>query len=88
MHPLQGFGTCSPPLINPARKALAESEWTPDAYRDALRRAWARRHAFDNAAVIAQPAEFAIPASATGGPAQAESVIPALPEMPVRLVVR
>jgi outer membrane protein TolC len=63
--------------------SLAESEWTPDAYRDAVRHAWARSHAFDNKTLGTQPAEFAIPSAATGGPAQGESVLPALPGPPI-----
>jgi outer membrane protein TolC len=41
--------------------ALAESEWTPEAYRDALRRAWARSYALDNPCLGTAPEEFAIP---------------------------
>ncbi|MEX0700672.1 MAG: TolC family protein [Planctomycetales bacterium] len=41
---------------------LAESAWTPEAYDDALRRAWARSHAFDNPLLHTEPPEFALPA--------------------------
>jgi outer membrane protein TolC len=37
---------------------LSESEWTPDAYKDALRQAWARTHAFDAPHLDTEPAEF------------------------------
>lgn len=38
---------------------LAENEWTPAAYEDALRRAWARSHAFDNSRLLhTEPDEF------------------------------
>lgn len=37
---------------------LAESDWTAAAYRDALRRAWARSHAFDAKHVHTEPEEF------------------------------
>lgn len=40
---------------------LAESAWTPDAYDDAFRRAWARSHAFDDPFLHTEPAEIAIP---------------------------
>ena len=41
---------------------LAESEWTPDAYRDALRRAWQRSHGVSVDGLLeAQPTPFAEP---------------------------
>lgn len=42
---------------------LAESEWTPDAYRDALRRAWQRSHGLEVDDLLkARPLPFAEPA--------------------------
>ena len=37
---------------------LSESDWTPAAYCDALRQAWARTHAIDNPHVTTEPEEF------------------------------
>ncbi|MFM9960951.1 MAG: TolC family protein [Planctomycetaceae bacterium] len=37
---------------------LGESDWTPEAYRDAIRQAWARTHAFDAPCLDTEPAEF------------------------------
>lgn len=37
---------------------LSESEWTPDAYKNALREAWARTHAFDAPHLDTEPSEF------------------------------
>ena len=60
---------------------LAESEWTPDAYRDALRRAWQRSHGLSADGLLeAQPTPFAEP----GPLSQPESAIeiPAVEEPP------
>lgn len=41
---------------------LAESEWTPEAYRDALRRAWQRSHGLETDGLLeARPLPFAEP---------------------------
>ncbi len=40
---------------------LAEGGWTPAAYDEALRRAWARSFAFDNDKLETEPPEFASP---------------------------
>ncbi len=37
---------------------LSESDWTPEAYCDALRHAWARTHAIDDPNVETEPEEF------------------------------
>lgn len=37
---------------------LGESDWTPEAYRDAVRHAWARTHAHDAPHLDTEPAEF------------------------------
>lgn len=37
---------------------LSESDWTPEAYGDALRHAWARTHALENPHVTTEPPEF------------------------------
>lgn len=37
---------------------LSESDWTPEAYRDALRHAWARTHGHDAPKLETEPAEF------------------------------
>ena len=60
---------------------LAESEWTPDAYRDALRRAWQRSHGLSADGLLeAQPTPFASP----GPLSQPESAIeiPAVDDPP------
>lgn len=44
---------------------LAESEWSPEAYREALRRAWARSHAFNADYLNTEPVEFAWPEGRT-----------------------
>ncbi|GAB4145580.1 MAG: TolC family protein [Planctomycetaceae bacterium] len=42
---------------------LAEDEWNPEAYQNALRRARARSHALDNQFLKTEPLEFVIPRS-------------------------
>lgn len=42
---------------------LAEENWTPAAYYDALRRAWARSHAIDHPRLETEPLEFVSPSS-------------------------
>ena len=37
---------------------LSESDWTPEAYRDSIRHAWARTHAIDNPNLNTEPEEF------------------------------
>jgi outer membrane protein TolC len=37
---------------------LSESDWTPDAYKNAVREAWARTHAFDATHLNTEPPEF------------------------------
>lgn len=37
---------------------LGESDWTPEAYRDSLRHAWARTHGYDATHLDTQPVEF------------------------------
>ena len=37
---------------------LGESDWTPEAYRDSLRQAWARTHAHDAPHLDTEPSEF------------------------------
>ncbi len=37
---------------------LGESDWTPEAYRDSLRHAWARTHGHDATHLDTEPAEF------------------------------
>jgi hypothetical protein len=39
---------------------LAEGAWTPEAYQDALRRAWARSHAHPNRLLCTEPPEFVL----------------------------
>lgn len=48
-------------LIEHNNVFLAEGEWTPQAYREALRRAWARSHALSNPLLHAEPEEFILP---------------------------
>jgi hypothetical protein len=40
---------------------IAEGQWSPEAYREALRRAWARTYAIDTDVLHAEPAPFASP---------------------------
>jgi outer membrane protein TolC len=40
---------------------LSEGGWTPEAYQDALRRAWARSHAHPNPLLCTEPLEFILP---------------------------
>ena len=40
---------------------LAEGEWEPEAYKESLRRAWARSHAFENNLIETVPEVFALP---------------------------
>jgi len=47
---------------------LAEENWTPAAYHDALRRAWARSHAIDHPRLETEPLEFVSPFGASCGP--------------------
>jgi outer membrane protein TolC len=45
---------------------IAEGPWSPKAYADALRRAWARSHAVDNNMLCTAPGEFVIPGAPSG----------------------
>jgi hypothetical protein len=45
---------------------LAEGPWLPEAQDEALRRAWARSHAFKNPLLKTEPTEFAIPGRGPG----------------------
>ncbi len=47
---------------------LAEGEWTPEAYEESLRRAWARSHAFDANRLRTEPEEFVLPEGANLAP--------------------
>ncbi len=40
---------------------LSEGHWTPQAYRESLRRAWARSHAIDSKWQHTEPEEFVLP---------------------------
>ena len=40
---------------------LQEGAWEPEAYDEALRRAWARSHAYNAKSMHAEPAEFVVP---------------------------
>ncbi|HEX6985528.1 MAG TPA: TolC family protein, partial [Planctomycetaceae bacterium] len=46
-------------LLERAGVTLAEGNWTPQAYRQAVREAWARSHAFRNPLLDAEPDPFA-----------------------------
>lgn len=49
-------------LLEHNNVSLAENQWSPAAYRDAYRRAWARSHAFQNDRLLkTEPPEFALP---------------------------
>lgn len=58
---------------------LSESDWTPEAYRDALRHAWARTHGLNGSRMETEPPEFV----AQPGWMATESVQPANSEVPV-----
>jgi len=72
---------------------LAEGGWFPDAYRDAIRKAWARSHALRDNFLHSEPQDFAIPKDArtidysgvkdnisSAPPAEPEPVLPPQPE--------
>lgn len=71
---------------------LSESDWTPEAYKDALRHAWGRTHAFDAPHLKSEPAEFVAqpewaaqevaPIPATGMPTSAPAPDAATPVVP------
>lgn len=46
--------------LREAQVYLTESMWTPDAYAQAMRKAWARSYAFDSPNQSAQPEEFVL----------------------------
>jgi len=48
-------------LLDYHNVTLAESEWTPEAYKDAVRRAWARAHGIHTDFLGTEPEEFSIP---------------------------
>ncbi|HUG89529.1 MAG TPA: TolC family protein [Planctomycetaceae bacterium] len=48
-------------LLDYNNVALAENEWTHEAYQDALRRALARSHAHPNRLLHSEPLEFVLP---------------------------
>lgn len=49
-------------LLSEHNVQLAESAWTPEAYDEALRRAWARSHAIEDKHLHSEPENFALPA--------------------------
>jgi outer membrane protein TolC len=61
---------------------LSEGQWNPEAYRDALRRAWARTYAFEAKFKHTDPDEFAVPGPA--GTADFKTAVPpgSTPEAP------
>ncbi|MBW3543730.1 MAG: TolC family protein, partial [Planctomycetes bacterium] len=61
---------------------LAEGEWTPAAYIDALRRAWARSHAHENPHLHAEPSDFVIPDPIEIAPLDAVPVAPGAELLP------
>jgi outer membrane protein TolC len=48
-------------LLDYHNVTLAESDWTPDAYRDAVRNAWARSHAIPAKFLCTEPEENQLP---------------------------
>jgi outer membrane protein TolC len=48
-------------LLDYHNVTLAESEWTPEAYKDAVRHAWARSHAFRADFLCTEPEEQQLP---------------------------
>ncbi len=63
---------------------LAESEWTPEAYRDALRRAWQRSHGLETDGLLeARPLPFADPGPVDQPMSSVESTEALTEEQPV-----
>ncbi len=62
---------------------MAEGGWTPAAYDEALRRAWARSFAFDNDKLETEPPEFATPYPPTFGISTLPPTADWKPETPV-----
>jgi len=74
-------------LLDYHNVTLAESDWTPEAYRDAVRDAWARAHAIPaNHVLRTEPEDIQLPyanpgagapGAPTGAPVTPEAVPPA-----------
>ena len=58
---------------------LAESEWTPAAYRDAVRDAWARAHAIPANFLRTKPEEMQLPYAIPGAGGPSETAVPPSP---------
>lgn len=63
-------------LLDYHNVTLAESDWTPEAYKDAVRNAWARSHAFRANFLCTEPEENQLPvgAESAGQPQQQQPV--------------
>jgi outer membrane protein TolC len=61
---------------------LSESDWTPEAYRDALRHAWARTHAIDAPHLETAPPEFVAQPGWSATEITSPSDVPPEPETP------
>jgi len=48
-------------ILEESNVSLSEDMWTPHAYSDALREAWARSHALPNPLLHTEPPEFVVP---------------------------
>jgi len=69
-------------LLDYRNVTLAESDWTPAAYRDAVRDAWARSHAIPANFLRTEPADFQVPYAVPGAGAplgpSAPAAVPAV----------
>jgi outer membrane protein TolC len=73
-------------LLDYHNVTLAESDWTPEAYKDAVRNAWARSHAFRADFLCTEPEENQLPTGvesavqpSTQQPAAAAGAVPPAP---------
>jgi hypothetical protein len=76
-------------LLDYHNVTLAESDWTPEAYKDAVRHAWARSHAIPSNFLCTEPEENQLPCGvetmgqpqtqAPTGPAAAPGTVPPAP---------
>ena len=63
-------------LLDYHNVTLAESDWTPAAYRDAVRDAWARAHAIPANFLRTEPPEVQVPYAVPGAGAPLSGALP------------
>ncbi len=66
-------------LLDYRNVTLAESDWTPAAYRDAVRDAWARSHAIPANFLRTEPADVQVPYAVPGAGAPLGTPVPTAP---------